>query len=71
MTPSYRSLDDADSLRSLVKNLREAIYITNARGDILDGNPAFFNLLGVRSIADMQHYGANELVEVFLKALGL
>ena len=62
MTPSYRSLDDADSLRSLVKNLREAIYITNARGDILDGNPAFFNLLGVRSIADMQHYGANELV---------
>ena len=62
MTPSYRSLDDADSLRSLVKNLREAIYITNARGDILDGNPAFFNLLGVRSLADMQNYGANELV---------
>ena len=62
MTPSYRSLDDADSLRSLVKNLREAIYIMNARGDILDGNPAFFNLLGVRSLADMQHYGANELV---------
>lgn len=62
MTPSYRSLDDADSLRSLVKNLREAIYITNARGDILDGNPAFFSLLGVRSLADMQSYGANELV---------
>lgn len=62
MTPSYRSLDDADSLRSLVKNLREAIYITNSRGDILDGNPAFFNLLGVRSLADVQHYGANELV---------
>ena len=62
MTPSYRSLDDADSLRSLVKNLREAIYITNARGDILDGNPAFFNLLGVRSLAVMQSYGANELV---------
>ena len=62
MTPSYRSLDDADSLRSLVKNLREAIYITNARGEILDGNPAFFSLLGVRSMADLQHYGANELV---------
>ena len=62
MTPSYRSLDDADSLRSLVKNLREAIYITNSRGDILDANPAFFSLLGVRSLADVQHYGANELV---------
>ena len=62
MTPSFRSLDDADSLRSLVRNLREAIYITNARGEILDGNPAFFNLLGVRSISDLQNYGANELV---------
>ncbi len=62
MTPSYRSLDDADSLRSLVKNLREAIYITNARGEILDGNPAFFSMLGVRSMVDLQNYGANELV---------
>jgi diguanylate cyclase (GGDEF)-like protein/PAS domain S-box-containing protein len=58
----YRSLDDADSLRSLISNLREAFYISNARGDILDGNPAFFALLGVRSLDDLQSYGANELV---------
>lgn len=58
----YRSLDDADSLRSLVSNLREAFYISNARGDILDANPAFFALLGVRSLEDLQSYGANELV---------
>jgi len=58
----YRSLHDPDSLRSLVPNLREAIYISNARGDILDANPAFFALLGVRSLDDPQSYGANELV---------
>ena len=58
----FRSLNDSESLRSLVANLREAIYITNARGDILDGNPAFFALLGVRSLEDLHTYGANELV---------
>ncbi len=58
----YRSLQDADLLRSLVANLREAIYITDARGNVLDANPAFFALLGVRSLDDLANYGANELV---------
>lgn len=58
----YRSLADADALRSLVQNLREAIYITNARGEILDANPAFYALLGVRSLDDLRNYGANEMV---------
>lgn len=60
--PRYRSLQDADSLRSLVANLREAIYITSARGDVLDANPAFFSLMGVRSLEDLANYGANEMV---------
>jgi diguanylate cyclase (GGDEF)-like protein/PAS domain S-box-containing protein len=58
----FRSLNDPESLRSLVMNLREAIYITNERGDIIDANPAFFSLLGVRSLDDLASYGANELV---------
>lgn len=58
----YRSLADPESLRSLVANLREAIYITNSRGDVLDANPAFFSLLGVRSLKDLASYGANEMV---------
>lgn len=62
MTARYRSLQDPDSLRSLVANLREAIYITNDRGDVLDANPAFFALLNVRSLADLHSYGANEMV---------
>jgi diguanylate cyclase (GGDEF)-like protein/PAS domain S-box-containing protein len=60
--PRFRSLSDPDALRSFVQNLREAIYITNERGDVLDGNPAFFSLLGVRSMNELQSYGANELV---------
>jgi diguanylate cyclase (GGDEF)-like protein/PAS domain S-box-containing protein len=60
--PRFRSLSDPEALRSFVQNLREAIYITNERGDVLDANPAFFNLLGVRSLMDLQSYGANELV---------
>ena len=59
---SFRSLEDAESLRALVLNLREAIYITNDHGDILDANPAFFALLGVRSREDLASIGANELV---------
>ena len=62
MTRRLRSLTDPATATSLVQHLREAIYITNARGDILDGNPAFFALIGVRSIADLANYGANELV---------
>ena len=63
MTPGrFRSLQDADALRSLVANLREAIYITDARGNVLDANPAFFQLMGVRGIEDLQAYGANEMV---------
>lgn len=63
MTPRrFRSLQDADALRSLVANLREAIYITDARGNILDANPAFFQMMGVRGIEDLQAYGANEMV---------
>jgi diguanylate cyclase (GGDEF)-like protein/PAS domain S-box-containing protein len=58
----FRSLQEPDALRSLVANLREAIYITNSRGDVLDANPAFFDLMGVRSLDDLRSYGANEMV---------
>lgn len=61
-TRRFRSLQDADALRSLVANLREAIYITDMRGNVLDANPAFFQLLGVRGLEDLQAYGANEMV---------
>ncbi len=62
MPRRFRSLHDPESLRSLVDNLREAIYITDTRGNVLDANPAFFQLMGVRSLDDLQAYGATEMV---------
>lgn len=58
----FRSLHDPDSLRSFVENLREAIYITDRRGNVLDANPAFFQMMGVRSVDDLRSFGANEMV---------
>jgi diguanylate cyclase (GGDEF)-like protein/PAS domain S-box-containing protein len=58
----FRSLQDADSLRALVANLGEGIYIATARGVILDANPAFFRMLGVGDLAELGHYGLNDLV---------
>lgn len=61
-TRRWRSLQDPDALRSLVANLREAIYITDTRGNVLDANPAFFQMMGVRGLEDLQAYGATEMV---------
>ena len=62
MSKPLRSLSHPETLSAFVQNLREAIYITNARGEVLDGNPAFLALIGVRSLLELQNYGANELV---------
>ena len=61
-TSGYASLDNATSLRALVHNLREGIYITDARGDIVDANPAFLNMLGVQTVGDLASYGLNDMV---------
>ena len=58
----FSSLGDADSLRMLVKNLREGIYITNDRGEILDANPAFLEMLGVGHIDDLISYGMSDMI---------
>lgn len=58
----YASLDDAESLRALVRNLREGIYITNDRGEILDANPAFLEMLGVTQLSDLASYGLSDMV---------
>lgn len=58
----FASLDDAASLRALVRNLREGIYITNERGEILDANPAFLEMLGVSQLADLVSYGLSDMI---------
>ena len=70
MTDFLRShLDDPDLLRQAVHSLRLAVYVASPRGDILDANPAFLRLLGVRSLDDLRTYGVHEMIvdpEAFL-----
>ena len=58
----FASLDDSESLRLLVRNLREGIYITNDRGEILDANPAFLEMLGVTQLSDLVSYGLSDMI---------
>jgi diguanylate cyclase (GGDEF)-like protein/PAS domain S-box-containing protein len=57
----FRSLSDPESLREFARNLGEGIYITTPEGRILDANPAFLELFGVRSLADFAGMSANDL----------
>jgi diguanylate cyclase (GGDEF)-like protein/PAS domain S-box-containing protein len=58
----YGSLDDADTLRMLFRNLAEAIYISDERGRVLDANPAFLEVFGVDSIEALQLYNVSDLL---------
>jgi diguanylate cyclase (GGDEF)-like protein/PAS domain S-box-containing protein len=55
------SLEDYTTLRELVTSLREGIYLTNTKGQILDANPAFLEMLGLRSAEELRHTTAAEL----------
>jgi diguanylate cyclase (GGDEF)-like protein/PAS domain S-box-containing protein len=58
---SLRSLEDLETLRQLVHNLREVVYISNARGEILDANRALLELLGVGSLDEVRRLSALQL----------
>ena len=57
----YRSLADPESLREFARNLGEGIYITTPDGRILDANPAFLDMFGVSSFADLAGLSAYDL----------
>lgn len=59
---SWRSLRDPKTLRGLVDNLREGIYITSREGRILDANPAFLRMLGVRSLRQLRTLSSRDLL---------
>ena len=61
-TTRFRSLKDPDALRAMVENLRESFYILNARGEVVDANPGFLSMLGVRTIADLRSYSLSDMV---------
>ena len=51
-TLSSRHFGDGVSLPELVRFLREGVYIMNAEGIVLDGNPVALDLFGVRHLQD-------------------
>ena len=61
-TSDLASLDNVTSLSTFVRNLREGIYITNARGEITDANPAFLAMLGVQTVCDLASFGLGDMV---------
>jgi diguanylate cyclase (GGDEF)-like protein/PAS domain S-box-containing protein len=55
-------LDEAETLRGLVRDLREGIYVTDRAGNVLDANPAFLEMFGVSSLAELRAHKVGELV---------
>ncbi len=52
--PPAPSLSSAETLRELVHNLREGVYITREDGRIVDANPALLEMFGARSVRELQ-----------------
>lgn len=57
-----RPLDDADTLRELVRWLREGIYVADERGALLDATPAFLEMVGVSAIEELSGRTVDDLV---------
>jgi diguanylate cyclase (GGDEF)-like protein/PAS domain S-box-containing protein len=56
-----RPLEDPQTLRELVQNLREAVYVTSPDGEILDANPAFVALTGHASLDELRRTSVIDL----------
>ncbi len=61
-SPRFRSLKHPAALAALLENLREAFYITSDRGVVVDANPAFLTMLGVRSMHDLRSYSLSDMI---------
>jgi diguanylate cyclase (GGDEF)-like protein/PAS domain S-box-containing protein len=62
MTSPLSRLDEAETLRALVRDLREGIYVTDRAGNVLDANPAFLGMFGVSSLAELRARNVVDLV---------
>jgi diguanylate cyclase (GGDEF)-like protein/PAS domain S-box-containing protein len=56
-----RQLEDPNTLRELVLNIPEGIYITTQEGVVVDANPALLELLGFETLEDLQRQTVPEL----------
>lgn len=56
-----RLLSDANTLRELVFNINEGIYIATRDGAIVDANPALIEALGAGSLEELQAHNTRDL----------
>jgi diguanylate cyclase (GGDEF)-like protein/PAS domain S-box-containing protein len=56
-----QSVQDPETLRLFIENLREGVYITNEAGEILDANPACLEILGIPSVEELRRHRAQDL----------
>src|SRR5436305_8854733 len=57
----FQSLQDPETLRLFIENLREGVYITIEAGEILDANPACLEIFGVASVEELRSHRAQDL----------
>jgi diguanylate cyclase (GGDEF)-like protein/PAS domain S-box-containing protein len=57
-----RSLKDPFTLGEFIRNVQEGIYITTIEGKILDANPSFLRMFGVKSLEELREYTAEQLL---------
>ena len=60
---ALRKLSDPATLANFATNLQGGIYITNESGEILDGNPALLEILGVPSIEEMRQHRVTDFMD--------
>ncbi len=53
-SPGHLLLDDPSGLRDFVEQMNEAIYLTDADGAVLDGNPALLRILGAKTLEELR-----------------
>jgi diguanylate cyclase (GGDEF)-like protein/PAS domain S-box-containing protein len=62
MTNRLSRLDEAETLRRLVRDLREGIYVTDRAGNVLDANPAFLEMFGVSTLEELRSHKVANLI---------
>ncbi len=59
----HRSLSDPATLREFASRLGEGIYISSPKGEILDANRAFMEIVGVASLDELKNLKTHDLMD--------
>src|SRR3974390_1676884 len=71
MASRLARLDEVETLRGLVRHLREGVYVTDRAGNVLDANPAFLGMFGGSSLAELSRHVQDLVVDPVRRAAEL